>query len=111
MDLMTLFLGTGGGGVLGFVGAAFQQRRSAEGVFNARVDERLKQLEAAVAECEKERPVIAVLKTSVCMLVPEVLRQEPGNPVLRAVSSALSALPSSDDGPLEELIAQLKEIP
>lgn len=109
VDLTTALL-SGGGGIVGFLGGVFQQRFAAEGRFNKRIDDRLKELEAKVEECERERPQIAILKMGVCLMVHELHERDSSNPVLKQVAAAFSTLPS-DNSSFDELIKQLKQTP
>lgn len=100
----------GGGGFVGFIGGALQTRFTAEGRYNARVDQRLKELEEAVEDCRKRDGHIAVLSLGLKMVVPELQRNDRKNPVLNHVATALSALPA-EDKTFDQLLEQLRHVP
>jgi hypothetical protein len=102
LDLTSLFTGAGGS-ILGFVAATV----SREGRFNARVDQELGEMRRKVAKCEAERVEFAVVKAGMKMLLPEMRRELPDNPVLLAVATAFAELPAADDSMIE-LLAQIR---
>lgn len=102
-----------GAGTTGAV--ALRSRSSREARFYKDVDQRMQQLEAKVKECEAERPVLAILRLGVCLMVPEVQRLsrlcgEPRNPVLDQVQNAFRALPQDKDD-LNDLLDELRREP
>lgn len=126
-DLGTVLSGASGG-MLGYAGGLLQLRYSAENRYARRVDERLQVLEHQVEECrlrdveyakraaaQAQRDAehtnqISALTLGLRMLVPEMLRKDEANPVLRHLLSVMSALPA-DDCTFTDLITKLNQIP
>lgn len=107
-DISTIVAG-GASGFLGWVGGAIQKSRGIETAYNQRIDKRLKDLEAEVAECRKRDGHLAVLTLGMKMVVPELLRVDKGNPVLRYVADAFADIPT-EDGSFDDLLKKLHEI-
>lgn len=112
-SLPELLLGIAGG-IGSTMTVMFSSRARREQRFNDRYDQRFNELEAKVAECEKERPQLAVLTLGVSLLLPEVQRLsesagQPNNPVLAIVADAFDALPH--DKPWPEIIERLRREP
>lgn len=96
--------------VLGFFGGAIRERHSFEARYTKRVEGRLDKLEKEVEECRKRDGHLAVMGLSLKMVVPEMYRKDPRNPVLQHVVNALSALPPEVES-FAELLAKLDQIP
>lgn len=100
VDLTQLLTGVGGV-ALGFVGAVTGR----EARFNKRIDDELEVLRKEVALCRQERTEFEIVKVGVNMLLPEMRRIQPENPVMLAVAAAFEVLPITSD--MQTLIAQL----
>lgn len=109
LDLSNVIVSTGTA-FLGFVGGAIKKSWSLENKFNKRIDERLETLEKEVAECRKRDGHLTILTLGMKMVVPELSRIDKGNPVLKHVADAFSALPSTVDTTLDDLMKKLHEI-
>jgi hypothetical protein len=109
-DLMSLAAGAATA-VVGFVGGVIQQRTSRETRFEDRIDKRLAELEGEVAECRKRDGEVVILRMGMRMIVPEMQRRDPGNPVLTQVANALSALPEGGDDDMADLLEKLNQVP
>lgn len=106
----TIIASGGGGGILGWLAARKQASISRESQFEKRVDAELMSLRSKVAECERERQHVLLVMVGFRMIIPELRRLDPTNPVLRQVANALCALPP-EDRTFEELITQLNDLP
>lgn len=107
MDLATVLIGSGGS-VLGFVGAMVTGRSTREAAFNRRLDTELAGLREEVALCREERTQFAIVKMGVLLLVPELKKRDPDNPVLVAVAAAYAQLPPERED-FAELLRKLHE--
>lgn len=101
----------GGGGVLALVAAVVKGREGREETFNKRVDARLEVLEAAVKECEKERPYMLLMAGGMKMLVIRLQEKDPKDPLIQQVANAFRALPTTENQSLTELVEQLNQVP
>jgi hypothetical protein len=100
-DVITLLGASGGGGILGFLGAAVGREAS----FNRRIDAELSVLRNEVALCREERTQFAIVKMGSRMMVRRLREIDDADPVLAAVASAFEQLPEDDS--MAELLQQL----
>lgn len=105
MDLASILTGTGAA-ALAFIGGMAKERTGREASFNSRVDKELGALRDKVAECEKERTQVAIIKIGVTMLIEDMRERDPRNPVLLAVAAAYSYL----DPEPQDFAALLKKL-